>query len=213
MSYDLGFGGVPVAYSWPSRSELSPVQYHADEATIEWTVPHLESFLTDLAARSGATSIHLVAHSMGNRALTAALRRMAVRRPPQAAPLFSQVALTAPDIDADTFADLAREFARAAERVTLYASSSDRALQFSRRMHGGLPRAGDAGSSVVVIPGLDTVDVTSVDTSFVGHSYYGENRSVLSDLFALLRDRKPPDQRFGLSPRRKNGLRYWIFQP
>jgi esterase/lipase superfamily enzyme len=121
--------------------------------------------------------------------------------------------LTAPDVDADTFADLAREFARSAERVTLYASSSDRALQYSRQMHGGLPRAGDSGASLVVVPGVDTVDVTGVDTGFVGHSYYGENRSVLSDLFGLLRDRKPPDQRFGLSPRQKHGQRYWIFQP
>jgi esterase/lipase superfamily enzyme len=213
MSYDLGFDGAPVTYSWPSRAELSPIQYHADEATVEWTVPHLESFLQALATRTGARSIHLIAHSMGNRALTAALERLAAKRAPGAAPLFSQIVLTAPDVDAGTFADLARDFARSAERVTLYASSGDRALQYSRQLHGGLPRAGDSGRDVMVIPGVDTVEVSGVDTSLVGHSYYGENRSVLSDLFGLLRDRKAPDQRFGLSARKKNGLRYWLFQP
>jgi esterase/lipase superfamily enzyme len=213
MSYDLGFDGVPVTYSWPSRGELSPLQYHADEATVEWTVPHLEGFLSALAARSGARSVYLIAHSMGNRALTAALERLAAKRAPGAAPLFSQIVLTAPDIDADTFADLARAFARSAERVTLYASSGDRALQYSRRLHGGLPRAGDSGEDVVVIPGVDTVEVSAVDTSLVGHFYYGDNRSVLSDLFGLLRDHKAPDQRFGLAARKKNGLRYWVFQP
>jgi esterase/lipase superfamily enzyme len=213
MSYDLGFRGVPVTYSWPSRQELSPLQYHADEATIDWTVPHLESFLADLAARSGARSVHLIAHSMGNRALTAALERLAAKQAPKAAPLFSQIVLTAPDMDADTFVELAREFPRAAERVTLYASSNDRALQFSRSVHGGFPRAGDSGPEVVVVPGVDTVEVSGVDTSLMGHSYYGENRSVLTDLFSLLRDRKAPAQRFGLSPRKKKGLPYWVFQP
>jgi len=213
MTYDLGFEGAPVTYSWPSRHEASLVQYHADEATVEWTAGRLERFLSDLATRTGARSIHLIAHSMGNRALTAALQRLAAKRAPAAPPLFSQIVLTAPDVDAGTFAELAREFARSAERVTLYAYSNDRALQFSRRMHGGYPRAGDSGPDVVVVPGVDTVEVSGVDASLVGHSYYGQNRSVLSDLFGLLRDRKAPDHRFGLLPRRKNGLRYWIFQP
>ncbi|HVR98436.1 MAG TPA: alpha/beta hydrolase [Thermoanaerobaculia bacterium] len=213
LAYDLGFDGAPIAYSWPSQSTLSPAGYHADEASAEWTVPHLDQFLTDIAARSGAQEIQLIAHSMGNRPLTAALQRIAARMGPTAKPLFSHIVLTAPDVDAGTFLELARELGRSGRNTTLYASSNDRALQFSRQIHGGFPRAGDSGPDILVLRGIDTVEVSTVDTSFLGHSYYGDNRSVLSDLFGLVRDGKAPDTRFGLRPRSKRGLRYWVFQP
>jgi esterase/lipase superfamily enzyme len=213
MAYDLGFDGAPITYSWPSQTDLSPGGYHADEATAEWTAAHLDRFLTQVAARSGAQEIHLIAHSMGNRPLTAALERIAARMTPASRPLFEHIILTAPDMDADTFLEFAREFSRPGRSTTLYASSNDKALQFSRKIHGGFPRAGDSGPDIVVLGGIDTVEVSSVDTSFLGHSYYGDNRSVLSDLFGLIRDGKGPDQRFGLRPRTKHGLRYWVFQP
>jgi hypothetical protein len=38
----------------------------------------------------------------------------------------------------------------------------------------------------------------AVDTGFVGHSYFGDVRSVLSDMFYLIRDGKRAAQRFGL---------------
>lgn len=213
IAYDLGFDGAPITYTWPSRSSLSKTGYHADETNAEWTAPHLERFLTEVAARSGARKIHLIAHSMGNRPLTAALRAMAARMQPGAKPLFEHIVLTAPDIDTETFQQLALQFSKPGRRTTLYASSNDKALQFSRDIHGGYPRAGDSGRDVVVLRGIDTVEVSTVDTSFIGHSYYGDNRSVLSDLFGLIRDGRAPEKRFGLKPRSKGGLRYWIFQP
>jgi esterase/lipase superfamily enzyme len=213
IAYDLGFDGAPITYSWPSQSDLSPAGYHADETSAEWTIAHLDRFLTDIATRSGAQEIHLIAHSMGNRALTAALERIAARMTPESRPLFEHIVLTAPDMDSDTFLEFAREFSRPGRSTTLYASSNDKALQFSRKIHGGFPRAGDSGPDILVLRGIDTVEVSAVDTSFLGHSYYGENRSVLSDLFGLIHDDKGPDQRFGLRPRTKSGLRYWVFQP
>jgi esterase/lipase superfamily enzyme len=213
LAYDLGFDGAPITYSWPSQSSLSLTGYHADETNAEWTAPHLERFLSELASRSNARRIHLIAHSMGNRPLTAALRQIAARMAPASKPLFDHVILTAPDMDLDTFRQIASQIARPAQRATLYASSGDKALQFSRQIHGDYPRAGDSGQDIVVLRGLDTIDVSRVDTTLAGHSYYGDNRSVLSDLFGLIRDGKAPARRFGLKPRAKNGLPYWAFQP
>jgi len=45
---------------------------------------------------------------------------------------------------------------------------------------------------------MDTVDVSNLDTDLVGHSYYGDSRSVLSDMFDLLSTGLPPGKRFGL---------------
>jgi len=171
----------------------------------------LEPFLRELAARSGARSIYLVAHSMGNRALTRALERIALGMRQGAKPMFSEIILTAPDIDAREFANLAQTFRRAGERVTLYASSKDGALKASKKVHG-FARAGDTDPEVLVLPGMDTIDVSQVDTSLLGHSYFGDNCSVIADMKNLLRMRKPPQERSPLTRKEKGqGLFYWIF--
>jgi esterase/lipase superfamily enzyme len=88
---------------------------------------------------------------MGNRALTRALEQLAAVMADPAAPNFSEVILTAPDIDAEVFRQVAASFRGAARRVTLYASAKDRALRASHKFHG-YPRAGDGGENIVVVP-------------------------------------------------------------
>jgi esterase/lipase superfamily enzyme len=209
MAYDLKYPGAPIFYSWPSQGKL--LDYAVDETNVAWTVPNLKKFLLNIAHRSGASSVHLIAHSMGNRALTSALQSVAYEMK-DAPPLFREVILTAPDIDADVFRrDLAPAIVKTANRVTLYASSNDEALKLSKTVHG-YPRAGDSGGQLVVVPGIDTVDVSSVDTSLLGHSYYGSNGTVLADLLDLLEGSKPPQQRRWLRPMQLGTLLYWVFE-
>jgi len=212
IAYDLKFAGVPLFYSWPSQGKL--LDYSVDETNAVWTVPHLRRFLTDVARQSGAKQIHLIAHSMGNRALTGALKDLAMQPADSARVQFSQVLLTAPDIDADVFkSDIAPAITKTAERVTLYASSNDAALLLSKKLHG-YPRAGEAGSDIVIVPGMDTIDVTAVDTSLLGHSYYGDSGSgsVLSDFVEVLEDAKPADQRKWLRAEFLGAAKYWVFR-
>ena len=211
LAYDLGFDGAPILYSWPSKGTLR--SYPHDESNIIWTVPHLKAFLTDMISKSNAKTIHLIAHSMGNRALTDSLRELVLEGfQRKLVQKIHQIVLTAPDIDAGVFMNLAQQVREAGKRLTLYASSNDKALKVSKRFHG-FRRAGDAGRSMLISPSLDSIDATRVDTSFVGHSYYGQNKSVLSDLFYLLREGKPPSERFGLQSRKiKEGI-YWEFCP
>jgi esterase/lipase superfamily enzyme len=210
MATDLRIDGVPVVYSWPSEASL--LQYMVDSNNAEWTIQHLEPFLWDLSRKSGASSIYLVAHSMGNRPLTRALERIALqlKAASPARPPFSQILLTAPDIDADVFADLAKNFYRAGDRVTLYASSRDVALNISNWVNK-YPRAGDSGEGMPVAPNVDIIDVSSIDSSLrgFGHSYYGDNCTVLSDIYRLLREGKPPKLR-GLD--QIAGGAYWVIQ-
>lgn len=65
----------------------------------------------------------------------------------------------------------------------------------------------------VTVPGVDTIDVSAVDTSLIGHFYHGDNRSILFDLFHLLRDRQPPQQRAGLTARKRGETTYREFRP
>jgi esterase/lipase superfamily enzyme len=210
IAYDLKIAGVPILYSWPSQGRL--LDYAIDETNVVWTTPHLRQFLTDVARQSGAKQIHLIAHSMGNRALTGALRDISMQPFDAPRPQFDQVLLTAPDIDADVFKnELVPAIAKTAKRVTLYASSRDEALLLSKKLHG-YPRAGEAGEGIVIAPGMDTVDVTSVDTSLLGHSYYGDSGTVLADIVEVLRNAAPPDQRKWLRPEYLGVQKYWVFQ-
>jgi esterase/lipase superfamily enzyme len=208
LAYDMKFDGAPIFFSWPSQGGL--LGYTVDENNVVWAVPHLKSFLVNLARNSNARSVHLIAHSMGNRALTSALKEMHFELDEQC-PHFHHVVLTAPDIDAEVFRrDLAPAIMKTAKRVTMYASSNDEALVLSKKVHG-YARAGDSGDQLVVIAGMDTIDVSNVDTTMLGHSYYGNSRSVLADLFELLNESRPPQQRKWLSPITVGKMLYWVF--
>ena len=213
IAHDLKFAGAPVCYSWPSQGGL--FQYRVDEKNVAWTAVHLRQFLLDLQRESGAERIHLVAHSMGNRALTEALRLIGeqLRADRHAGPVFHQVVLTAPDIDAGYFRDtIAPAITATAERVTLYASSKDRALLVARLLDQA-PRAGDSGRELIVLPGLETIDVSEVDLSLLGHAYYGDNQTVLDDIRLLLRTAAPAETRPGLVRHPgPEGRTYWTLE-
>jgi esterase/lipase superfamily enzyme len=72
--------------------------------------------------------------------------------------------------------------------VTLYASDRDSALATSKRVHG-YPRIGDFGA-IRLLPLLPTavefIDASDVDTDSLGHSYYGNSESVISDICHLI---------------------------
>lgn len=209
MTYDLGFDGAPVFYSWPSQGRTSA--YTVDEQNIEWSQTNLKGFLEDFFTRSESKNVYLIAHSMGNRALSRAIVSL-LEEQPHLGERLKEVILTAPDIDAEVFKrDIAPALTETGRPVTLYASSSDLALLASKRVHG-YARAGDSGEGLVVVAGMETIDATAVDTSLLGHSYFAEATSVLSDIFYLIRDSTRADQRFGLRPVDGNDGRYWEFK-
>ncbi|TWU46311.1 hypothetical protein Poly51_57070 [Rubripirellula tenax] len=207
VSVDLPFEGVPICYTWPSQGSL--LGYTIDENNSEWTITHLREFLLELARDSGASSINVIAHSMGNRAMVAAMSQIQSQADPSAARPFDRLVMAAPDVDADRFVrDFASPLAAIANHVTLYASSDDQALVASKQVHG-YPRAGDSGVDIVVVPGIETVDVSGIDLSILGHSYYGDNEAMLRELYGVVRERKSAPQRASLITRRTGNLIYW----
>lgn len=207
MQFDLKFPGAAIFYSWPSQANW--YGYKSDKERIEMSVGQIRHFLEDLAKRSGAETINLVAHSMGNVGLTAALKDI---QSTDGNPIFNQVVLAAPDIDAETFKnDIARHIVTKAKRMTLYTSKTDLALIASRYFNNG-SRLGDSGPEVVTYPGIDTIDATTIDSSLLGHSYYGSNITVLTDVGHLLRN-EPLAQRVYLRPVQDGEQSYWTFDP
>lgn len=95
--------------------------------------------------------------------------------------------------------------------MTLYASSKDLALQASQLVHGN-PRAGDSGDGLVVVDGIETIDASTVTTGFLGHSYFAEVTSVMSDIYYLIRHSNKADDRFGLMRAEAADGRCWKFK-
>jgi esterase/lipase superfamily enzyme len=207
ITHDLSFAGAPVLYSWPSQGSVG--KYSADEASVEWTIPHFRDFLRQLLEGAGADQIHVIAHSLGNRAAIAAIRELRLDTLAPGAAELSQFVLAAPDIDADTFRQLAADFAKKPRRCTLYANTEDRALAASDWKHGGYARAGGGGEDLVVVPNVDTIDATGHATDFLSHSYFAGSDPVISDLFYVIRSSTPPDQRARLERREIGPLVYW----
>ena len=179
-----GIRAVPVAYSWPSESKFSG--YGVDYDRSEWTIEHLRQFIQDLvnALPNGAV-LHVVAHSMGNRALLWALADLNL--PEQR---LGQLVMIAPDVDAEIFKDLVLR-SGPFRRKTLYVSNRDFALQAASLLRPNSPRTGDARKQYVVIKGMDTIDMSPLKVSGSGHSVYNYSQLMFDDLGALLKDTDP----------------------
>ena len=194
IAYDLKFDGAVFLYSWPSGGAVASYTY--DRESAQASEPYLRQFLDLVVKQSGAKSVSIIAHSMGNQPLIDVLKDMRSGGPQQVA--INEVILAAPDVDADNFANVAQRIEGIAKGVTLYAASNDRALIISRNFWRN-PRAGDVpAAGPLIVPGIETIDVTaaSTDSFALNHSGYAENNDLLQDIGKLiLSGLRPPDQR------------------
>ncbi|WP_339443041.1 alpha/beta hydrolase [Pseudomonas hunanensis] len=200
LCHDLKFPGLMLCFSWASLG--TPGGYPADEATVDWSAGNLRQYLTHVTEHLGLSALHIVAHSMGNRALLSVLENWTHK--PGTTPIH-QIILAAPDVDTSRFKQSGQVF-HTFEQVTLYASRHDRAIAASRFVHS-YPRAGDANPPLVM-SSLSTVDVSAAgkDMFGLGHSYIASVSKVFRDLFYVVRHRHKPDQRAGIT---KRDAGYW----
>lgn len=193
IAYDLDYDGVPFLYSWPAGSGVST--YNADLASSEQAEPYLRQFLELVVRDTGAESISVIAHSMGNLPLLRVLRDIGPSLP-QGVKL-DQLILAAPAVDRDVFRRLAQDLKQVGRGVTIYASANDRAMSASRGI-GSVTLAGDVpAEGPVVIEGIDTIDISalSTDTLALNHSLYAERTALLKDIGALLATGAAPTTR------------------
>jgi esterase/lipase superfamily enzyme/tetratricopeptide (TPR) repeat protein len=200
IAYDLKFDGAPFLYSWPSGGAVASYTYDRESAGA--SKPHMRKFLEMVVKETGAKAVSIIAHSMGNQPLLDVLKDMKSTAPEGV--VISQVILAAPDVDADSFTDVAQAINGMAKGITLYAASNDRALIVSRNFWGHY-RAGDVpAGGPLVLPGVDTIDVTaaSTDAFAINHSGYAQNSELLKDIAELIETGKRPPGDRNLRPER-----------
>ena len=205
LAYDLKIRDTSF-FAWPSAGAAA--KYTVDEGSAKNATQPLAEFISalDAGAHAAGKALHVIAHSMGNRVLLAALQWLVLKgRTPQA---IDKIVCAAPDEDAADFVAAMAALRSVGRRRTLYASSKDKPVWLSEVVHG-YPRAGRI-PPVTLADGLDTVDASDLEATFLGHSDFATQRPLLHDLFSLLKASLEPRDRQGLEPvRTDSGAAYW----
>ena len=195
-------------FSWPSAGAL--VRYTQDEANIEWSQHSLETVIKNLSAIYGPERVSIVAHSLGSRGVFRVLQLLSRK---DSKKYINELVLLAPDIDADVFRSAFADLKTIVHRISLYSSGNDQPLRLSNEVHG-YPRLGEAGENLVVLKGMDTIDVSMAgDRDMTGHLDHLYNDVVRNDLASLLSYGKDVSKRPNLKKLKKDGLPYWVLLP
>jgi esterase/lipase superfamily enzyme len=213
IALDLNFRGAPLLYTWPSQGVVTPFAYQIDKDNASHAAKILTDFLVDFFTQTKSENVHLLAHSMGTVVLCDALNA-AFQRAPGIREKIGEVVLAAPDYDFDSFKNLVGpRLTQMRVPITLYASSYDRALLASESM-STFARAGKIGESPIFVQGIETIDVSPLESWFsLGHSYFSEMRTLLTDLSSVVLDQRRPPRNSTLAPiTGTDGSSYWSFK-
>ena len=211
LRYQLAFPGPAIAFAWPSTDSV--YGYMADLENLEWSVPALRRLIATLAERLPGVRLHVIAHSLGNRALLRVLTGISSTPIGSGDCVIGQVVFFAPDFDREIFMrEVAPRLRDLPFRMTLYVSSHDFPLMTSGTLFQ-YPRLGDSSDGPPVIRGVETVDVSDAISVFNGHGYFESNRATIDDLYHLIREGLPAAERPGLVEVETEDGPYWRLLP
>ncbi|MBV6657629.1 MAG: alpha/beta hydrolase, partial [Devosiaceae bacterium] len=139
IAHDIRLPGAAIQFSWASAGELSGYITDRDRALLS------RYALADLIASVGANAsgrISLVAHSMGSLALMEALKVLNDDQLAVLASRLNDIALIAPDIDAELFEAQSRATGLPPSLFVVAINRDDRLLGLSSALAGGRDRLG-----------------------------------------------------------------------
>jgi esterase/lipase superfamily enzyme len=221
----LGYQGAFVAYSWPSTPRR--LAYMSDLEDAVHSGRNLRELILHIAGNTDVEQIHVIGYSAGTRVVTRMLGDLGmygylldpedVKRRVK----LGNVILVGSDVDQQIMAGYLLDGAlRVPDSLTIYQSSSDKALGLSRFVFKR-SRTGQTLENMVVgprgrqfleeHPGLRIIDVSNVEGADKdnGHSYFRSSPTVSSDiLMTLMYDLSPGNR--GLV-QDTDGLGAWRF--
>ena len=191
----LGILDRLVLISWPSDGNV--LNYTRDEADAMWASRTIRSALDAISTRTQSSesgpesgpapgNIQLIAHSMGTRAVSYALIQH-----PIAPQLIDQLIFIAADMDSEIFYGMLPQLQQSIQRLHIYQSANDAALQLSEQLHG-YSRLGQPDAELEArIPTHERIQRYDISAHAVripgGHHYHFANPVVLQQLAEILR--------------------------
>ncbi|QDV62645.1 alpha/beta hydrolase [Crateriforma conspicua] len=206
VGFDLGINGATIAFSWPSRKLLPFVsRYNSDGDAILASRKALASLAEHIGGLEG--TLHVIAHSMGNRALSLSWKEVFEAVNSSESLKIGQVVFAAPDVFQTVFKNDTENIEDFCQRATLYANRTDFALGLSRLLNRW-PRAGVL-PPVMSLDGIDTIEVP-FNLALFGHTYFAKLIPMLEDLSSLIETNADPDGQSGRSLHRVDEtMRHW----
>lgn len=229
LKVDANFTGDALMYSWPAKKAgIRPnVDYETSRKRAEDTRENFREFIDIVRGASGDKKISIIAHSMGNYMMMevlAALNEEVKKGNQDAPPIFDQIVFVAPDVGRTEFQAWLRRMEGLSNGFTLYASDKDWALRISREycqiiLNGQCDtRAGsvtrDGGALVLPASGLETIDVSNIDTGFgpnAAHSAFATALEILIDIGKLIQFGQPAPR--SCQWKMQSGIAgpYWVY--
>ena len=168
VAEDYRLKGPVVVFSWPS-AEL-PTHYVYDRDSTLYSRHQFVQTLKALA-KTRATGINVMAHSMGGFLVMEGLNRLALSGDRATLGKVAAVVLAEPDIDLDVFRTQVAGIDLRRLGLVVLVSERDRVLQLSSFVAGGLPRLGEPEN----LEPLRRLGVIVVDVSNFSDGTLGEH--------------------------------------
>ncbi|MCK1362712.1 alpha/beta fold hydrolase [Bradyrhizobium sp. 199] len=176
LSEGIKFRGRTMAFSWPSKAGLFDYAYDRDSAM--WSRDDFERVLSTLVSAPSGGRVHIVAHSMGTMLTLESLRQLYARYGDTVTGKIGSVVFAAPDIDMDVFTSAIHRIGPLAGKITVIASTNDRALALSGQIAGGMTRVGAAEKAVIARLGVRVVDASAEGWGIINHDLFLSNAEV-----------------------------------
>jgi esterase/lipase superfamily enzyme len=179
LSDGIGFRGATGLFAWPSGG--GTFDYVHDRESAMWSRDGLEELLLALAQSPSGGRIHVMAHSMGTLLALETLRMLRASGGEAAMAKIGAVVLASPDIDIDLFTRGIERLGPDAKKITVISSTNDRALDLSRRIAGGVVRAGAADREKLAkleALGVRIADASDYGGGIINHDLFLSNAEV-----------------------------------
>jgi esterase/lipase superfamily enzyme len=178
MRRDFRFGGVAVAYTWPSAGKAPLYLYDRDSAGFARS-----GFVETLRLVTGsqAESVLLIGHSMGALVTMEGLREISLRGEKHLIHRLGGLVLASPDIDVDLFETQLAALETRPDPFVIIVSGRDRALTVSNRLRGGHARLGQ-GTIIKKLQddGIVVIDLTDInDGDRINHSTFASSPTLI----------------------------------
>jgi esterase/lipase superfamily enzyme len=176
LSDAVKFRGRTMLFSWPSKAGL--LDYAYDRESAMFSRDDFERVLSAIVSTPGSARVHIVAHSMGTMLTLEGLRQLYGHYGDTVRGRVGAVVLASPDIDMDVFSSATKRIGPLAGKITVIASTNDRALALSGRIAGGMTRVGAAEKAAIERLGVRVVDASDTGWGIINHDLFLSNADV-----------------------------------
>ena len=227
--YLLDVNTPVLLFDWPGDQAISIGGYKKAKKLAVASAPHLEDLLVKIIRQVKPQKLWINSSSTGCLVICYAAEQMCKRDDVCDADFkIDHIMLNAPDVGKDEFNKrFKKELSAVARNVTIYVSSSDRALLMSglinRQQRLGRLRIKEPEQLIGEVkdmlylkslePGrIALVDVTPINTASFKHGYYLESPEFYDDFYTRIFDKGPNSSRRSYLLKTEDGTDYWVLQ-